>query len=494
MVKKKNIVMALGLSMALSLIALVGACSSSSTSHSSIVMTDALDKENIVPIAILGNGPAGLSAGIYGIWGGVRTVVFTGPLPGGLLTQTSLVENWPGNKSIQGPDIIKGLEEQVQGIGARAKDAISQIEFIQDTVASIDLSHWPYKLTTENGVTMHAMSIIIATGATPKLLGVPGEQEFWKSGVTTCAVCDGPFYKDQDVVVVGGGDSAAEEAMQLARHAKNITVLVRKDVMRASPTMQAHLKESLSIKVMYNVQIQEIVGKDGEVTGVKIYNNQTKESSLLPVNGVFLAIGHTPNSGLVKSHVHTDEDGYIILQGRSQATNVPGVFAAGDVADRVYRQAGVASGHGIQAGLDAIAFLTSIGYNTKMAHELKKNFYSSGASSSKGELKSLISQADFDTQVVKSTGLTIVKCWREGCPACVQMEPVFEKAVEKYAGKVQFLQINTTAAPELSEHLHVYGVPTIFVYRDGKLVSRYSGAMNEAEFDAFIQKFLNSAE
>ena len=492
MERHKKLIVSAALGIALSLIVLVGACSSSAA-RSVVSIDDAIGKENIVPIVILGNGPAGLSAGIYSIWGGVRAVVFEGPLPGGLLTQTSLVENWPGNKSIQGPDIIKGLEAQVQGIGARSKDAISQIEFVRDTVASIDLAHWPYKLTTENGVTMHALSIILATGATPKMLGVPGEQEFWKSGVTTCAVCDGPFYKDQDVVVVGGGDSAAEEAMQLARHAKNITVLVRKDTMRASAAMQAHLKESPSIKVMYNVQVKEIVGKDSEVTGVKLYNSQTKETSLLPVNGVFLAIGHTPNSQLVKPQVNTDEDGYIVLENRSQATNVPGVFAAGDVADRVYRQAGVASGHGIQAGLDAIAFLTSIGYNTKMAHELKKNFYS-GATTKKTELQTLATEADFDSAVLKSTGLTIIKCWRPGCEACALMAPVFDKAKEKFAGKAQFLQIDTVAAPELSEKLHVYGVPTIFAYRDGKLLSRYSGAMNEAEFDAFVQKFLNPAE
>jgi thiol-disulfide isomerase/thioredoxin len=263
--------------------------------------------------------------------------------------------------------------------------------------------------------------------------------------------------------------------------------------MRASSAMQEHLREYPSIKIIYNVQIQEIVGKDGEVTGVKLYNSKTKESSLLSVNGVFLAIGHTPNSQLVKSHVKTDEDGYIILEGRSQATNVPGVFAAGDVADRVYRQAGVASGHGIQAGLDAIAFLTSIGYNSKMAHELKKSFYSgSKKNDAKAELKALATEADFDAAVLKGTGLTIIKCWRPGCQACVEMAPIFEKAKATFADKAHFLEINTMAAPELAEKLHVYGVPTIFVYRDGKLVSRYNGAMNETEFDAFVTKFVNA--
>lgn len=490
MLKHKKIIVALAMVMVLSLVVLVRECSSSSL-RPSVSIADAVGKENIIPIVILGSGPAGLSSAIYATWGGVRALVIQGPLPGGLLTQTSLVENWPGNKSIQGPDIIKGFEAQVQGLSERAKDAISQIEFINDTVTSIDLARWPYKLTTENGVTIHALSIIIATGATPKLLGVPGEQEFWKNGVTTCAVCDGPFYKNQDVVVVGGGDSAAEEAMQLARHAKNITLLVRKDTMRASPTMQAHLKEASSVKIMYNVQVKKIVGSNDEVTGVEIYNSETKEATLLPVKGVFLAIGHTPNSQLVQSRVKTDEDGYILLKGRSQATNVPGVFAAGDVADRVYRQGGVASGHGIQAGLDAIAFLTSIGYNTKMAHEFKSKFYFAAP---KQELRTLSSVADFDTTVLKGTGLTIIKCWRTGCQPCAEMAPVFEKAAKMYAGKVSFLQIDTMATPELSEELHIYGVPTIFVYRDGKLVSRYSGAMKEDEFNVFVEKFLNPAE
>lgn len=490
MLKQTNFIVAIALGLALSLVMLVRECSSSSM-RPSVSIADAIGKENIVPMAIVGNGPAGLSCAIYATWGGIRAVDFMGPLPGGLLTQTSLVENWPGNKSIQGPDIIKNLQDQVEGLGERAKDTINQIEFVQDTITAIDLSRWPYEIKTANGATMHALTVIIATGATPKLLGIPGEQEFWKNGVTTCAVCDGPFYKNQDVVVVGGGDSAAEEAMQLARHAKNITVLVRKDVMRASPSMQEHMKHSPSIKVIYNVEVKKIVGSEGDVTGVELYNSKTQETSLLPTNGVFLAIGHTPNSELVKSHVAMDEDGYIILKDRSQATNVPGVFAAGDVADRVYRQAGVASGHGIQAALDAIAFLTSIGYNTKMAHEMKSKFY---AAEKKGEaLRALGSVQDFDKSVLGSQGVTVIKAWRTGCPPCSELAPVFERASATYAGKATFLQVDTNAAPDLTEKLHIYGVPTIFVYKNGKMVSRYSGAMNDGEFAAYLDQFLNLA-
>ena len=491
MLNYKNFIVAMALGLALSLVMLVRECSSNSM-RSSVSIADAIGKENIVPIVILGTGPAGLSSAIYATWGGVRALVFRGPLPGGLLTQTSLVENWPGNKSIQGPDIIKNMQDQVQWLGQKAKDVINQIDFIDDTVTSINLARWPYEIKTANGATMNALTIIIATGATPKMLGIPGEQEYWKNGVTTCAVCDGPFYKNQDVVVVGGGDSAAEEAMQLSRHAKNITVLVRKDTMRASPSMQEHMKQSPSIKVIYNVEVKKIVGAEGDVNGVEIYNSKTKETSVLPTNGVFLAIGHTPNSELVKSVVAIDQDGYIILKDRSQATNVPGVFAAGDVADKVYRQGGVASGHGIQAALDAIGFLTSIGYNTKMANELRSSFY---ATQKKGEvLRTLSSVDDFDKSVLGSKGTTVIKAWRTGCQPCVELAPVFERAAEKYAGKVTFLEIDTGASPELSEKLHIYGVPTIFVYKDGKMASRYSGAMKDDDFSAYVDQFLNPAK
>ncbi len=468
-------------------VVLMGACSWTLFGGHSISVERALGKENIVPIVILGSGPAGLSSALYAIRGGVKAVVIQGPLPGGLLTQTSLVENWPGNVSIQGPDIIKGLEEQVKDISKRSKDVTHKIDFLTDTVISIDFDQWPYKVSTENGVVLHAMSIIVATGANPKLLGVPGEQEYWKNGVTSCAVCDGPFYKDQDVVVVGGGDSAAEEAMQLARHAKQITILVRKDSMRASSSMQERLKDIPTIRIMYNVEVKKIVGENGTVVGVELYNNKTNETSQLKASGVFLAVGHTPNSAVVAHRVKTDAEGYIVLASRSQATNVRGVFAAGDVADRVYRQAGVASGHGIQAGLDALAFLTDIGYNARIAQELKKHFYLGQANNGVVSIKSM---PEFEKAVAQGIGMSIIKFSRPGCESCVQMAPIFEKVAQKYGDKASFFDVDTLLLPELSQKLHVYGVPTLFVYRDGNLVSRYNGSMEEAELENFIKNFL----
>ena len=185
-----------------------------------------------MPLLILGSGPSGLAAAIYAVAANIRTVVAYGPLPGGLLTQTSLVENWPGEQSIMGPQIIKNMQDHAKSLADKylksAQPEIDKIEFLEDTIVSIDSSVWPFQVKTEQGYTLNALAIIVATGASPKLLEVPGEQEYWKKGVSSCATCDAPFYRDKDVVVSGGGDSAAEQAIQLARHAKNITILVRK--------------------------------------------------------------------------------------------------------------------------------------------------------------------------------------------------------------------------------------------------------------------------
>ena len=242
-------------------------------------------KDNIVPFLVIGSGPAGLGAALYGCRDGVPTVIVEGPNPGGLLMKTTTVDNWPGTPGILGPDIIKQLRKQVTQFGAT---------FIADTVTAINTAVWPYEVTFESGQVIHALTIDIATGSSPSKLGVPGEEENWGRGVTTCAVCDAHFYKGEDVVVVGGGDSAVEEALQLANHAKSITILVRKDTMRAAATMQAHLAEHPNIKVMYNVMVEEIIGNDTGVTGIKIRNTQTNTVSTLQVAGVFLAIAIRP--------------------------------------------------------------------------------------------------------------------------------------------------------------------------------------------------------
>jgi len=462
-----------------------------------IDMHHAMDKDNIVPILIIGSGPSGLSAAIYSVSANIRTVVLQGPLPGGLLTQTSIVENWPGNKSIMGPEIIKNLQDHAVGLShhylKNSKDEIDKIEILEDTATHIDASQWPFKVQTANGHTLNALSIIIATGASPKLLQAPGEFEYWKKGVTSCATCDAPFFKDKNVVVAGGGDSAAEQAIQLARHAKNITILVRKEQMRASAIMQSRLKEYPSIKVLYQVQVQEVVGNGEHVTGIKLLSDKNNEIIILPIDGVFLAIGHSPNSKIVKDILAVDAEGYIKVEGRTQATSVNGIFASGDVVDHRYRQASTAAGYGVSAALDAIQFLTLNGFNTTISAKLEKNMFRGQLPRDEKELFVIKSEEDFNQNVIQHEGLVVVDCFMEQCYFCKVMDPIFHEAARYFENRVLFVTLDIDAAPAMAKKLFITSAPTFLVYHNGKLVGRYNGAMNKSEFGLFIEKFLHES-
>ena len=317
-------------------------------------------KSGVVPIVVLGAGPGGLSAGLYGA-AQFDTVVVAGEEPS-LLTETSYVENWLGAPHQLGADLIQKSREQAEAAGARILDA---------NVKEIDLTSWPYAITLDDGKTINALALIIATGARPRLLGVPGEKEYWAKGVSACARCDALFYKNKNVVVVGGGDAAIEQAVELARYAKEVTILHRRSQMRAAVRMQTRLKSYPQIRLMYDVAVKEIIGDKKKVTGVKIAHNDTDEQEILPVDGVFLAIGHQPNTSLFKDMLEADDVGYLVLQNNNQQTSMPGVFAAGDVADPHYRQAIVAAGDGAKAAIDAIEFLESLGFTLEEANKLR---------------------------------------------------------------------------------------------------------------------------
>lgn len=330
----------------------------------------ALKACNVIPFAIIGSGPAGLSAALYGARSALYTVVFEGDMPGGLLTQTTYVENWPGIPKALGIDIIEGLKKQALNAGAVC---------IADAIVDVDFSQWPFRLRTKSGDEVRALTVLISTGARPCFLNdsrhVPGEWEYIGRGVSTCAVCDASFYKGATVAVVGGGDSAVEEAIYLSSYADSVFLLVRGTSLRATAVMQARLRSVDKIKVLYTTQVMEIVGDDSVVTGARVINTTTGEEADIPLEGIFLAIGHSPNSSLFKPWGITDEAGYIVVGPYHQRTSIPGVFAAGDVADRFYRQAGVAAGDGIKAALDAYSFLQACGYNQALAQQVGGQHY-----------------------------------------------------------------------------------------------------------------------
>lgn len=439
--------------------------------------------ENIIPIAVIGSGPAGLSAALYGARAKVHTVVFEGKQPGGQLTKTTLVENWPGVGTVMGPDVMQTLKAQATQFGAVTT---------QDAIISIDCSQWPYKMQTLDGNTAYAMSIVLATGANPLTLDVPGEDVYWGGdrGVTACAICDAPFYKDKDVVVVGGGDSACEEALQLAPYAKSVTMLVRRDVMRASATMQERIAQEPKIKVRYNTQITAIKGDEKVVTAIDVETNGKKET--LPISGVFLAVGHKPNSDLVKGCVETDSVGYVILPGDTQQTSKIGIFAAGDVCDRRYRQAGIASGDGIKAALDIAEFLREIGFNDAVAVSIKDRLYDPKVGK-KIPLEAITSVEQFKSMVIESEGPVVVEFYGDKCPSCVQMMPLLEEAAGTFEGSVKFYKVHALKLYDLAKQYEVGAVPTILMFNEGKIVGRAQEAMSKKDLYYFVKNIIGSA-
>lgn len=307
---------------------------------------------NSYQLAIIGGGVAGYSAAIYGGNAQLSTAVFVGPRAGGQLAVAGVVENMPGVPAQFGMYIIENIENQALSFGACS---------IYETISTISVQEegQRFKLTTEEGSQYYADAVVLAIGSRPRLLGIPGELDFWARGVSTCAICDCILAKDKNVIIVGGGDSAIEEALQLASYARSITLLLRSNGLRASPRMQEKLLQFDHISYRYDIEVKEILGDDNGMTGVRIYNKATDETEIIPAEGLFLAIGQIPETDFIKDIVSCDKNGYIVLHDH-QKTSIEGIFAAGDATDNRYRQAVVASGDAAKAALDAIAYLRGI--------------------------------------------------------------------------------------------------------------------------------------
>ena len=307
-----------------------------------------------VKTLIIGSGPAGYTAAIYAARADLNPLVYTGMEPGGQLTTTTEVDNFPGYPDgVDGPTMMIELQKQAERFGTEVR--IGHI----DKVELSNKAGGFHKAFAEDGTEIHAQSIIISTGATAKYLGLPSEQRLRGGGVSACAVCDGFFYKDQEVAIVGGGDTAAEEATYLANNCAKVTMMVRKGEMRASKAMQHRVTNTPNIDLRFNHEIDEVLG-DQVVEGLRILNNQTGEKEEIKITGLFIAIGHKPNTEIFKSQLDMDDDGYLITNGKSTKTNLPGVFASGDVQDKEYRQAVTAAGTGCMAALDAERYLQSL--------------------------------------------------------------------------------------------------------------------------------------
>ena len=307
--------------------------------------------ENNVDVLIIGSGPAGYTAAIYTSRAGLNTLLYKGDQPGGQLTITSDVENYPGYPNgVLGPQMMEDFEKQAGRFGAEIRSGM---------IKSVDFSSGNLVAFSDDNTKISAKSVIISTGASAKWLNIESEQRLNGKGVSACAVCDGFFFKDQVVAVVGGGDTAAEEALYLSKLTSKVHMIIRRDEMRASIIMQNRIKDNKKIEIHWNSEIKEVLGKDS-VEGIDIINNKTNNIESIKLNGLFIAIGHKPNTKIFKEFLKMDDSGYIITKPGSTETNVKGVFATGDSQDKIYRQAVTAAGSGCMGALDAEKYISNI--------------------------------------------------------------------------------------------------------------------------------------
>lgn len=307
-----------------------------------------------VKCLIIGSGPAGYTAAIYAARANMYPVLYQGIQPGGQLTITTEVENFPGYPDgVQGPEMMMQLEQQAKRMGTDIRYGMA---------TAVDFSGHPHKVQIDEEKWIEAYSVIISTGASAKWLGLDSEQRLNGHGVSACAVCDGFFFRNKEVAIVGAGDTAAEEALYLSKLCSNVHMIVRRNEMRASKVMQERVLATPNIKIYWNSETEEILG-DKTVSGVRIFNNVTSEKIEIPVSAFFVAIGHEPNSGIFKGQINMDESGYIITEPGTCKTNISGVFASGDVQDKIYRQAVTAAGSGCMAALDAERYLGEKGFH-----------------------------------------------------------------------------------------------------------------------------------
>jgi len=301
-------------------------------------------------LLIIGSGPAGYTAGVYGARAMLNPILVQGMEPGGQLTTTTEVENWPGDTEVQGPDLMVRMEAHARAMGT---------EIIMDHISDLDLSKRPFTAKGESGTTYTADALILATGARAKWLGLPSEEKFKGFGVSACATCDGFFYRGQEIVVIGGGNTAVEEALFLTNFASKVTLIHRRDELRAEKILQDRLMKNPKIEPLWFHQLEEVVGTEDPlgVEAVRVRNVKTDEVTEIPCKGVFVAIGHAPASELVKNQLETHMGGYVKVNPGTTATSIDGVFAAGDLTDHVYRQAVTSAGMGCMAALDAERFL-----------------------------------------------------------------------------------------------------------------------------------------
>jgi thioredoxin reductase (NADPH) len=450
--------------------------------------------ENVV---IIGSGPAGYTAAIYAARANLKPFVFegfqAGGLPGGQLMTTTEVENFPGfPEGITGPMLMTRMKEQALRWGA---------ELVTEDVTEVDFSQRPFLIRSESWE-LRAHSVIIATGATAKRLGLSSEHQFWSRGISACAICDGatPIFRAAELAVVGGGDSAAEEAVYLTKYGSHVHLLVRGEKMRASKAMQDRVLANDKITVHWNTELLDVFGEADHMKGVHLKNKQTGEESELHVKGLFYAIGHTPNTSLFKGQIELDDVGYIKTQHGSVETNIEGVYAAGDVQDHEYRQAITAAGTGCMAAMLAERYLSVNGLVQEFHQTKEAETHPATTPEKKTEEQQ---STEFDPAATRHAGsFALRKLYHESdrpilvlysspqCGPCHTLKPMLGKVIDEFDGKIHYINIDIEQDPEIAEAAGIVGTPTVQIFKSKEKVGELKGVKQKSQYREVLQAHL----
>jgi thioredoxin reductase (NADPH) len=449
--------------------------------------------ENLV---IIGSGPAGYTAAIYAGRANLKPVVFegfqAGGIPGGQLMTTTEVENFPGfPEGVTGPELMHRTKAQAVRWGA---------ELYTEDVTFVDLSQRPFVIRTEERE-VRAHSVVIATGATAKRLGLPSEHQFWNRGISACAICDGaiPIFRGVELVVIGGGDTAAEEAVYLTKYGSHVHLLVRGDKMRASKAMQDRVLQHPKITVHWHSEAVDVFGDVGPIKGVRVRNRQTGEEKDIAAGGLFYAIGHTPNTMLFQGQLELDDVGYVVTKHGSVETSVEGVFAAGDVQDHEFRQAITAAGTGCMAAMLAERWLSAKGLLQEF-HQAAEEAESETSSTPESAVPETV---EFDVSQTRHVGgVALRKLYHESdrpilvkyasptCGPCHTLKPMLSKVVEEFEGQIHYVEIDIEQDQAIAESAGVTGTPTVQLFKDKALVSDLKGVKSKSEYRTVIRSQL----
>ena len=439
-------------------------------------------EEKSYPVLILGGGVGALTAATYLSRAGIQPVVITGPVLGGTITQSTNIQNWPGEITIAGDALSDKLSKQAEANGAL---------LLAEDVVSVDFSEQPYVITTKKLFSgdlkkYRAEACIIALGATPNLLNVAGEAKYWAHGVYSCAVCDGALYKDKTVAVVGGGDSALVEVQYLANIAKKVYLIVRSDQMRTVEKKRAEeILSKPNVEVLYKTNVREIQGKDDRVTHL-LLQDQIREMQIA-VDAIFLAIGSHPNTEVFQKQLELDEKNYIVLK-KDQQTSLDGIFAIGDISDPKFKQAITAAGDGAKAALQVQEYLSSYAAHKKQQQRPQV------VVTDQKEVVEIRSRPHFDAIVKQARGPVFVDFYSTRCGPCRVFGPIYESWAKEYAGPILFLKANADSVPELFDKYHIGAVPTLAIFDNKGTIIRKSAGSEIGKIEKCLQEIKGQDE